>query len=137
MTVRQEQTKELARHILEHEGEKHVSQGPKYKPDEWYGCDMVYGDSYGYSWGIVPETLETVCLGRTEKVKETLASGVIPANQCPDARLALEDILATIETIKKEEHGTAKSTTGRTHLQRGRTSRVARYKQKATRKTKT
>ena len=101
MTTKQEQAKELARQILAREGEKRVRQAPKYEPDRWYGCDMVYGDSYGYSWGIAPETLETVSLGKTEKVKETLASGVIPDNQCPGARLALEDI---IQSIKKEEH---------------------------------
>jgi len=75
----------------------------KYKPEQWIAENQVFIDSYGWCWGIVPHTLENQCLGREEDVKNTLATGVIPKNQCGHARIILQGILDDIENQKKQE----------------------------------
>ena len=97
---KREQVETLAKEILEHK-DKPKRDEPRYKPEQWIADNQVYIDSHGWCWGIIPHTLESQCLGEEADVKATLASGVIPKNQCPKARIVLEGI---IEDLKKEEN---------------------------------
>jgi len=96
--------------------------GPRYKPEQWIADNQVYIDSYGWCWGIMPHTLENQCLGREEDVKNTLATGVIPKNQCAKARIVLRQIL---DDIKEEiENAKPKSRENRRpDIKRGRHGR--------------
>ena len=97
---KREEVEKLAKEIIEHE-DKRQREEPRYKPEQWIADNQVYIDSYGWCWGIMPHTLENQCLGREADVKATLASGMIPKNQCPKAHIVLERI---IEDLKKEEN---------------------------------
>lgn len=104
---------------------------PRYRPEKWLADNQIYCDSYGCCWGVMPISLDTVYLGSFEHVNQVLQTKTIPENQCHDARIVLQSVLDDME----EQYG--KPATSRPGLQRGRTPRAARAKQKATRKTKT
>ena len=98
---------------------------PRYKPDQWIADNQIIVDSYGWCWGIVPDTLENQCLGKEADVKATLASGVIPKNQCPKARIVLQHILDDIkEEIERDKPKPRQ--TRRPDIKRTRPSRRAR-----------
>ncbi len=124
---KREQVEKLAKEILEHK-DKPKRDEPRYKPEQWIADNQIYVDSYGWCWGIVPHMPDSQCLGKEEDVKNTLATGVIPKNQCPKARIVLEYI---IEDLKGENDGIISGA----HIQRRGRPRVAGHKQKATRKT--
>ena len=95
---KREQVETLVKEIVEHK-DKPKRDEPRYKPEQWIADNQVYIDSYGWCWGIMPHTPDSQCLGKEEDVKNTLATGVIPKNQCPKARIVLEYIL---DCIKEE-----------------------------------
>lgn len=94
--------------------------------EEWLANNQIYCDSHEFAWGLMPETLETVCLGTTDHVKQVLETKSIPKNQCQGARIALQYILDYIEEEKNAEPKPRE--VRRHHSERSRLSSASRHR---------
>jgi hypothetical protein len=119
--------------MAEDHSEKHK---PERKPHFWlsdiypdnYSND-IYFDSYGWSWGL-DDDLDSCCLGETERVLAIIKG---EEKMPEDIGSTAKAILLQILKDREEENGRDKITTRTPGIQRGRSVRSLRNRQKKTR----